>query len=83
MTASVDERMDQIRKIVCDIIDINEEGLTDTTDLQEEFGIDSLQPIEILAALEDEFEVEIKQDQLPRMATLQGIYDVVAEAAGW
>ncbi|WP_242586318.1 thioesterase domain-containing protein [Streptomyces sp. MST-110588] len=44
---------------------------------------DSLRAIEILAALEKQFAVVINQSELPRMVNLKGVYEVVAESAGW
>ncbi|MFH8370246.1 acyl carrier protein [Streptomyces sp. NPDC018031] len=83
MTAIVEERQEIIKDIVTDILEIDPDEVTETSLFKEEHDADSLRAIEILAALEKEFDVVINQSQLARMVNLQGVYEVVSEAAGW
>ncbi|SOD62578.1 acyl carrier protein [Streptomyces zhaozhouensis] len=78
-----DERLATIKEIVCDILEIEEDEVTETSLFKEDHDADSLRAIEILAALEKEFGVVIDQAELPRMTNLQGVYAVVSESAGW
>ncbi|AGP60146.1 acyl carrier protein [Streptomyces rapamycinicus] len=82
MSALVQERRDDIKEIVCDILEIDPEELTDSSLLKEDHDADSLRAIEILAALEKTFEISIDQAEMSRMVNLDGIYAVVAEASG-
>ncbi|MCX4446074.1 acyl carrier protein [Streptomyces sp. NPDC087866] len=82
-TATQDERLDTIKEIVCDILEIEEDEVTPTSLFKEDHDADSLRAIEILAALEKEFGVVINQSELPRMVNLTGVYEVVSEPAGW
>lgn len=77
------DRLETIKEIVCDILEIEEDEVTDTSLFKEDHGADSLRAIEILAALEKEFGIVINQSELPRMVNLEGVYAVVAEPAGW
>jgi acyl carrier protein len=83
MTTAVDERLETIKEIVTDILEIEPDDVTQTSLFAEDHGADSLRAIEILASLEKEFSAVIDQSELPRMVHLQGVYEVVAEAAGW
>ncbi|KAK1179548.1 acyl carrier protein [Streptomyces sp. NBS 14/10] len=83
MAAIVEERQETIKEIVTDILEIDPEEVTETSLFKEEHDADSLRAIEILAALEKEFNVVIPQAQLSRMINLEGVYEVVSEAAGW
>ncbi|GAA3858545.1 acyl carrier protein [Streptomyces sedi] len=78
-----DERLATIKEIVCDILEIEEDEVTETSLFKEDHDADSLRAIEILAALEKEFGVVIDQAELPRMTNLKGVYAVVSESAGW
>ena len=82
MPVLTDVAKEQVQDIVSEILEIDEEEMTDTSLFKEDHGADSLRAIEILAALERTFRVEIDQAELSRMVNLQGIYDVVAEAVG-
>lgn len=78
-----DERLSLIKQIVSDILEIEPADMTLTSLFKEDHDADSLRAIEILASLEKAFGLEIPQDALVRMVNLQGVYQVVQEAAGW
>jgi acyl carrier protein len=75
------ERKQEIKEIVCDILEIDEDEVTETSLFKEEHDADSLRAIEILAALERTQHVTIDQAELSLMVNLEGVYAVVAEAA--
>ncbi|MEU1789257.1 acyl carrier protein [Streptomyces sparsogenes] len=83
MAAIVEERQETIKEIVTDILEIDPDEVTETSLFKEEHDADSLRAIEILAALEKEFNVVIAQSELSRMVNLEGVYEVVSQAAGW
>ena len=83
MTVTEDVHKRRIGELVSEILEIDPEEMTDTSLFKEDHGADSLRAIEILAALEREFKIEIDQAELSRMVNLQGIYDVVSGSAGW
>ncbi|MFJ6806005.1 acyl carrier protein [Streptomyces anulatus] len=83
MTTAIDERQEKIKDIVCDILEIEPEDVTETSLFKEDHDADSLRAIEILASLEKEFRIEIDQAELGRMVNLKSVYQVVAEIAGW
>lgn len=83
MAAIVEERRETIKEIVTDILEIDPEEVTETSLFKEEHDADSLRAIEILAALEKTFNVVIDQSELGRMVNLEGVYEVVSDAAGW
>ena len=70
---------DGIREAVADILEIEPDEITWNSDFQQDHDADSLQRIEILAALERRFEIVIDEDLLPRLTDLSSSYAVVAE----
>ncbi|MFI7291513.1 acyl carrier protein [Streptomyces anulatus] len=83
MAGTYEERLAKIQEIIVDILELEDEEVTETSLFREEHGADSLRAIEILAALEKEFGIVIDQSELARMVHLKGVYEVVSEAAGW
>ncbi|MEU4213042.1 acyl carrier protein [Streptomyces sp. NPDC026206] len=81
MATITDERRTAIKEIVCDILELEDAEITDTSLFIEDHGADSLRAIEILAALEKEFKITIDQSDLSEMVNLEKVYQVVAEAA--
>ncbi|MBB5803648.1 acyl carrier protein [Saccharothrix ecbatanensis] len=81
MTTAIDTaRMARIKEIVCDVLELEESEVTDTSLFSEDHDADSLRAIEILASLEKAFGVVIDQSELTRMVNLNGVYEVVTEA---
>jgi acyl carrier protein len=72
---------ERLSKLVAEILEIDEQQMTDSSLFKEDHDADSLRAIEILAALEREFRIEIDQAELSKMVNLQGIYDVVDAAS--
>lgn len=77
------ERMQVMREIIADILEIEPSEITETSNFQEDHGADSLRAIEILASLEKEFHVEIPQAELVNMTDLASVYRVFQTHAGW
>jgi acyl carrier protein len=77
------ERMNKMREMVADVLEVELSEITDTSDFQKDHEADSLRAIEILARIEEEYNVEIPQDKLARMTNLTEVYEVVKEYAAW
>lgn len=79
----MEKNFGKIKEIVCEVLELEEGEVTDEGSFNEDYGADSLRAIEILGELERQFGVVIDQAELTRMVNLRGVYDVVAESAGW
>ena len=81
MNTAVDTgRMTRVKEIVCEILELEQDEVTETSLFAEDHDADSLRAIEILASLEKAFGIVIDQAELPRMVNLQGVYEVVSES---
>jgi acyl carrier protein len=79
----VSERLEELREITAEVLELDPEELTDTADFVEVFGADSLRAIEILARIEKKYRIDIPQSELPAMQNLLAVYEIVARLAGW
>lgn len=82
-TAVSEQRLEQIRAIVLEHLELEDDQLSETSNFIEDYEADSLTLMDVLAALEKKFGVTIDQAQFRRMIDLNSAYDVVAESAGW
>ncbi|MFE9701930.1 acyl carrier protein [Streptomyces sp. NPDC005930] len=80
MPILAEDRRAAIKDIVIDILELEDDEVTDTSLFIDDHGADSLRAIEILASLEKEFGITIDQSQLAEMVNLEAVYKVVAEA---
>ncbi len=83
MTTAVSERMEQIRAIVCEHLELEPDQLSETSHFIEEHEADSLALMDVLAALEKKFGITIDQAQFARMTSVRNVYEVVSESASW
>jgi len=84
MTTAINQtKMDELREIAVEVLEIEDDEITETSLFIEDHDADSLRAIEILARIEKRYKVEIPQSELPNMVNLQAVYQVVAQHAGW
>jgi acyl carrier protein len=69
-----------IKEIVCEILEVELDEMTDTSLFNEDHEADSLRTIEILSSLERAYGIEIDQAELTRMINLDSVIAVVDEA---
>ena len=84
MTRTITEqRLERIREIVAEHLELDSAELAEDSDFTDDHGADSLALMDVLAALEKEFSIEIDQAQFARMVDVRSVYEVVGESAGW
>ncbi len=84
MSTAIDRsRMEELKEIAVEVLEIEDDELTDTSLFIDDHEADSLRAIEILARIEKKYKVDIPQSELPKMVNLREVYNVVAQYAGW
>jgi acyl carrier protein len=71
---SVEERVIQI---VCDNLGVNKEQVTRKTSFIEDVGADSLDIVELIMELEEEFEINIPDEQAEKIKTVGEAIDYI------
>ena len=61
----------RVRKIVVEQLGIKEEELNNSASFVEDLGADSLDTVELVMALEEEFETEIPDEKAEKITTIQ------------
>ena len=74
-TDEVDER---VRRLLALHLDVDAGRLSPTTRLGEDLCVDSLTAVELLMALEDEFDIALPEDEVGELRTYADLVDVVA-----
>ena len=67
MSATV---LDRVKKVICKELSISENEVDESKSFTEDLGADSLYVVEIVMALEEEFGVEIPDDDVGDMKTV-------------
>ena len=66
--SNIDER---VKKIVCEQLGVKEEEVTTESSFVNDLGADSLDTVELVMALEEEFETEIPDEEAEKITTVQ------------
>ena len=70
---------EKVREILCNQFDVDEEAVTLTTRISEDLGADSLDAVDMLMSLEDEFDVEIPDEEIEKMRTVADVVSYIEE----
>lgn len=74
--------MDKVRKIVAEHLGVEEEQVTPTATFVDDLGADSLDIVEIVLAFEDEFHIEIPDEDAEKIAKVQDAVDYITAKSG-
>ena len=66
--SNIEER---VKKIVCEQLGVKEEEVTTESSFVNDLGADSLDTVELVMALEAEFETEIPDEEAEKITTVQ------------
>ena len=67
----------RVREIICEHLGVGEEEVTPEASFIEDLGADSLDIVELVMALEEEFETEIPDEEAEKITTVQQAIDYV------
>lgn len=68
---------EQVKKIVVEQLGVKEEEVTNGASFVDDLGADSLDTVELVMALEEEFECEIPDEEAEKITTVQQAIDYV------
>ncbi|MDT3314439.1 acyl carrier protein [Pseudomonas sp. rhizo66] len=72
--STIEER---VKKIVAEQLGVKEEEVVNKASFVEDLGADSLDTVELVMALEEEFETEIPDEEAEKITTVQAAIDYV------
>ena len=76
MSDNIEEK---VKKVIADQLGIEKETIKNESNFADDLGADSLDSVELVMALEEEFDVEISEDQAESITTVQSAIDYIAE----
>lgn len=68
-----------VKRIVCEQLSAKEEDIKNDSSFVNDLGADSLDTVELVMALEDEFDTEIPDEDAEKITTVQQAVDYIVE----
>ena len=68
---------DRVKKIVVEHLGVDEDKVTEGASFIDDLGADSLDTVELVMALEEEFETEIPDEEAEKITTVQQAVDYI------
>ena len=70
---------DKVKELISQQLDVKADDITEASNIQDDLGADSLDVVDLVMALEDEFDVEIPEDQVENIKTVGDIVKFVED----
>lgn len=72
----------KVKEIIVDQLGVNAEQVTPEAKMIEDLGADSLDAVELVMAIEEEFEIEVPDEDAEKLVSVGDIIDHVTKAKG-
>jgi acyl carrier protein len=73
------ELFDRVRKIICRELNVEADEVRLDSSFVDDLGADSLDTVELVMALEEEFSIEIPDGDAEKINTVQSVIDYIKE----
>ncbi len=70
---------DKVKSIIVDQLDVDEDKVTLNANIQDDLGADSLDIVDLVMSFEDEFDLEIPDDQVETIKTVGDVVKYIEE----
>ena len=73
----MDRMLEKIKEILAEQLDANADDMTMDTKIADDLNADSLDVVELLMSIEDEFEVEIPDEEIENLKTIGDVVEYI------
>ena len=70
---------EKLKNIICEQLEVDEDLVTMESNIMDDFDADSLDLVDIVMSVEDEFEVEIPEDAVEKIKTVGDVVKFIEE----
>lgn len=70
----------KVKKIIVEQLDVSEDDVVLTASFVDDLGADSLDQVELIMAMEEEFDISIPDEDAEKIATVQDAVDYINNA---
>lgn len=71
---------EKVKKIICEQLNVSEEDVVITASFVDDLGADSLDQVELIMAMEEEFDISIPDEDAEKIGTVQDAINYIKKA---
>ena len=71
--------LDKVKEILATQLDIDVEKIEESTDIAEDLGADSLDVVELMFSIEEEYDITIDEEQIRKFKTVADVAKYIDE----
>lgn len=71
---------EKLQGIIAEVLNVSEDDITSSTTFVDDLGADSLDIFEIIAAIEEQFDIEIPQEEAEKIVTVGDAVEQIKNA---
>ncbi len=71
--------LEKVKKLISEQLDVEEANIQETSSIADDLGADSLDVVDLVMAIEDEFSIEIPEDQVENIKTVGDIVKYIED----
>ncbi|MDO4749195.1 MAG: acyl carrier protein [Eubacteriales bacterium] len=69
--------LEKVKMILAEQLEVEEDTITADTDIQDDLGADSLDVVDMVMSLEDEFEIEVPDEDIENLRTVGALVSYI------
>ena len=70
---------EKVKEIIVDQLDVDEKDVTEAANIQDDLGADSLDIVDLVMSFEEEFDIEIPDEEVEKIKTVGDIVKFIEE----
>ncbi len=82
MLRRVSIMIEKVKEILAEELSLELDEINDDSDIREDLGADSLDMVQLVMSLEDEFDLEIENEEIQSVTTVKGIVEFINKKRG-
>jgi len=79
---SSEEVFEKVKKIIVDLLQVSEDSVTTESNFIDDLGADSLDLVELIMGIEEEFNIEIPDGEAEKVVTVGDVVEYIKENVG-
>jgi len=79
---SSEEIFEKVKNIIVDLLQVSEDSVTLESQFIDDLGADSLDLVELIMGIEEEFNIEIPDGEAEKVVTVEDVVEYIKENVG-